>query len=204
MHAGSDWAKRGRSRNKTGQRNMGDQNEQSARSSEATGPALQAAGGMADDMVLPFRAEASAINGRVVRLSGVIDTILTAHAYPEPIAILLGEALTAVAILGSTLKFGARLTLQTQTDGPAHFVVADYQSPGHLRGYIAYKAEALDAAPDAYLSEARRAALLGKGRLAMTIDPGPGLTQYQGLVEVNGDTMATAARKYFRQSEQLP
>ncbi len=165
---------------------------------------VRAAPGPRDDIALPFRAEASRVNGRLVRLSACVDDILHRHAYPDAISMLLGEALTVVAILGSTLKFGTRLTLQTQTDGPAHFIVTDYQAPGHLRGYVGFDAERLHAEPGAYDTREARAGLLGQGRLAMTIDPGPGLTQYQGLVAIDNTDLADAALTYFKQSEQLP
>ncbi|MBI1385368.1 MAG: Hsp33 family molecular chaperone [Rhizobiales bacterium] len=160
-----------------------------------------------DDLVLPFRAIASGVNGRLVRLGPLVDAILARHDYPEPVARLMGEALALASLLGTALKFGSRFTLQTQTDGPVGFLVVDFQAPGQLRGYASFDRAAVERLAQAIPAEDREqldGALLGRGRLAMTIDPGPGLNQYQGLVAVEGGGLAAIADTYFRQSEQLP
>src|SRR5947199_10733369 len=89
-----------------------------------------------DDLALPFRTVRSDVVGRVIRLGAVVDTVLSRHAYPEPVSHALGEALTLTAMLGSALKTEAqaKLILQTKTDGPLDFLVADFVAPGKLRG----------------------------------------------------------------------
>ena len=57
-----------------------------------------------DDLVLPFRTVRSDVVGRVIRLGSVVDTVLSRHAYPEPVSHALGEALALTAMLGSALK----------------------------------------------------------------------------------------------------
>src|SRR5262245_59103714 len=91
----------------------------------------------ADDLVLPFRTVKSDVVGRVVRLGSVVDAILSRHAYPEPVNHALGEALALTAMLGCALKekTKAKLILQTKSDGPLDFLVADFESPGKVRGY---------------------------------------------------------------------
>src|SRR5688572_11699491 len=91
-----------------------------------------------DDLVLPFRTVRSDVIGRVVRLGPVVDAILSRHAYPEPVSHALGEALTLTAMLGSALKTGAKLILQTKTDGPLDFLVVHYEEPGKVRGYASF------------------------------------------------------------------
>jgi hypothetical protein len=71
-----------------------------------------------DDLVLPFGTVRSRVAGRVVRLGHVIDEILSAHDYPEPISVILGQAIALTALLGQQLQEGGRLILQTKTDGP--------------------------------------------------------------------------------------
>src|SRR2546425_11243163 len=91
-----------------------------------------------DDLVLPFRTVKSDVIGRTVRLGSVVDTILTRHAYPEPVSHTLGEALALTAMLGSALKEQSKLILQTKTDGALDFLVADFVAPGKVRGYANY------------------------------------------------------------------
>ena len=91
-----------------------------------------------DDLVLPFRTVKSDVVGRVIRLGRVVDTILTRHAYPEPVSHALGQALALTAMLGTALKSQAKLILQTKTDGALDFLVADYVAPGKLRGYASF------------------------------------------------------------------
>jgi molecular chaperone Hsp33 len=163
------------------------------------------AGGLAlpdDDLVLPFRTVKSDVVGRVIRLGRVVDTILTRHAYPEPVSHALGQALALTAMLGTALKSEAKLILQTKTDGPLDFLVADFVAPGKLRGYASF-----DKA-DARLASTKdcgdQGALLGKGHVAMTIDPGDDRNRYQGVVPLEHEPLVEAAHTYFRQSEQLP
>jgi molecular chaperone Hsp33 len=155
-----------------------------------------------DDIVLPFRTVRSDVVGRIVRLGPVVDTVLSRHAYPEPVSHALGEALALTAMLGTALKAQAKLILQTKTDGALDLLVADFVAPGKVRGYASF-----DKA-DAHLAEARgrgdQGALLGKGHMAMTIDPGGSRDRYQGIVALDGGPLVEAAHTYFRQSEQLP
>ena len=152
-----------------------------------------------DDLVLPFQAEQADVLGRLVKLGPTIDSILSRHAYPEPVSRLLGEAVALTALLGASLKFEGKFILQASTDGPVDLLVADYQVPGALRGYARFSAERLAA-----FEAGDETSLLGHGHLAMTIDRGPDTERYQGVVPLEGETLTEAADTYFRQSEQLP
>lgn len=155
-----------------------------------------------DDIVLPFGTVRSRMAGRIVRLGEVVDRVLAAHDYPVPVSELLGEALALTALLGQPIKAGGRLILQTSSDGPVRFLVTQYESPGALRGYASFDADAIKALEAA--GRVSQADLLGQGRMAMTIDPGGSQESYQGIVSLEGGTLAGAANTYFRQSEQLP
>ena len=155
-----------------------------------------------DDLVLPFRTVKSDVIGRVVRLGPVVHSILTRHAYPEPVSHALGEALTLTAMLGSALKTGAKLILQTKTDGPLDFLVADFEEPGKVRGYANF--DKSDAGLAGTKGRGDQGAMLGAGHLAMTIDPGGGRDRYQGIVAVEREPLLAAAHEYFLRSEQLP
>jgi molecular chaperone Hsp33 len=148
-----------------------------------------------DDTVLPFAVEPLDLRGRVVRFGPSIDRILAQHAYPPPVARLVGEAVALTALLGSSLKFEGRLQLQTKSDGIVDMLVVDFDAPDRLRAFARYDASRLAATP---------AELLGSGHLALTIDQGSEASRYQGIVALDGQGLEAAAHQYFRQSEQIP
>jgi molecular chaperone Hsp33 len=155
-----------------------------------------------DDTILPFEVSSLDLRGRIVRLGPAVDAILTGHAYPLPVAKLLGEAIVLGVMLGSSLKFEGRFILQTQSDGPVRMLVVDFTSPGKVRACARYDAARVDAAIAA--SEAGAGQLLGRGHLAMTIDQGPDMSRYQGVVPLEGQDLEQAAHEYFVRSEQIP
>ncbi len=155
-----------------------------------------------DDLVLPFQINALGCRGRVVRLGEVVTDILNRHRYPEPVAKLLAEALALTAMLGTTLKFDGKLSLQTKSDGPCDLLVVDYMSAGTLRAYAHFDAGGI-ADYDATDPQAT-ANLLGCGHLALTIDQGANRERYQGIVPLDNNSLSEAAHTYFKQSEQIP
>ena len=156
------------------------------------------------DALLGFTLPARNARGRVVRLDGVMDEILRVHDYPAPITHLLGEALVLAALMGGLLKGeGAQMTMQAQTqDGPVRLLVCDFRA-GQMRGYVDFdKAGLTNLGANPTLS-----ALFGSGYLAITFetDAGTGVVErYQGIVPLEGDTLAQACENYFTQSEQIP
>jgi molecular chaperone Hsp33 len=155
-----------------------------------------------DDAILPFAVDSLDLRGRVVRLGPSLDSLLSAHDYPEPVSKLLGEAVVLTVLLGSSLKFDGRFILQTQSDGPVRMLVVDFVSPGRVRACARIDSRAFAAAT----AEGRLSAgdLLGRGHLAMTIDQGAGMNRYQGLVALEGGSLEDAAHEYFLRSEQIP
>ena len=139
--------------------------------------------------------------GRLVRVGPALDTILANHAYPPVIEHLLAEALALTALLGSLLKDpGGQLTIQAQTEtGIVDLLVCDYLG-GQLRGYVRHDPDRLaEAGPNPNLF-----ALFGKGYLAITFDQPASDERYQGIVPLEGESLARAAESYFSQSEQIP
>ena len=155
-----------------------------------------------DDVVVPFQVAPLDMRGRAVQVGPMLDQILGRHAYPEPVARLLGECVVLTALLGSSLKFDGKFILQTQSDGPVDMLVADFTSPGSMRAYARYDVERLAEAQAQGRVEPQD--LLGKGILAMTIDQGIHTQRYQGIVQLDGISLEEVARTYFRQSEQIP
>jgi molecular chaperone Hsp33 len=139
--------------------------------------------------------------GRVARLTASVDAVLSSHRYPPVVERLLAEALVLTALLGSLLKEPqGQITLQAQTEaGAIDLLVCDYLA-GELRGYIRHDpARLADVGPNPSLF-----ALFGKGYLAITFDH-PGMEErYQGIVPLEGDSLAHAAQSFFAQSEQIP
>lgn len=154
------------------------------------------------DQVLGLTLPGRDARGRVVRLGPTLDTILSAHAYPPAIRHLLAEALVVTALIGSLLKDGdGQLTMQAQSsNGVVDLLVCDYRG-GELRGYVRHDAErlaALGANPSLF-------ALFGAGAyLAITFDLATTGQRYQGIVPLEGGSLAEACEAYFVQSEQVP
>src|SRR6476659_2861347 len=165
-------------------------------------PSRAPAATTADDTVMPFEVAKLDLRGRVVRLGPAVDEILARHAYPHPVAKLLGEALVLTAMLGSALKIDGRFILQTQSDGPVRMLVVDFTAPDKVRACARFDKDRLAAAIASGKTDA--GALLGKGHLAMTIDRGPDMNRYQGLVALEGGSLEDAAHEYFLRSEQIP
>jgi molecular chaperone Hsp33 len=165
-------------------------------------PARAPADVSADDTILPFQVEALDLRGRVVRFGPAIDTILSRHNYPAPVAKLVGEAIVLTVLLGSTLKFEGRFILQTQSDGPVRMLVIDYTTPGKVRACARFDEARVATAMASGAADA--GALLGRGHLAMTIDQGPDTARYQGIVALEGKDLEHAAHEYFLRSEQIP
>jgi molecular chaperone Hsp33 len=158
------------------------------------------------DTALGFTIAARHARGRVVRLGPALDTILAAHAYPPVLAKLLAEALVLGALLGSTLKHAeGQLTLQAQTKGGVvDLLVVDYRG-GEMRGYLRFDADKLAETP----ADPTLFALFGKGYLAITFDQAAASgdsagERYQGIVPLEGGSLAEATEHYFAQSEQIP
>ena len=150
---------------------------------------------------LKFTIPSRDARGRLVRLDSTLDDILSAHDYPAPITHILAEALVLITLMGSLVKEdGSQVTMQAQTEaGAINLLVCDYKG-GELRGYVDFDEDrlaALGANPSLF-------ALFGKGYLAITFDLSTGKGRYQGIVPLEGETLAEACETYFLQSEQVP
>ena len=153
------------------------------------------------DKLLGFTIPGRNARGKAVRLDRTVDEILAAHDYPPAITHLLAEALVLAALIGGLLKDeSGQLTMQAQTEaGVVRLLVCDYRG-GALRGYVDFDRErlaALGANPSLF-------ALFGKGYLAITFDMADGKGRYQGIVPLEGESLAEACETYFAQSEQVP
>ncbi len=118
------------------------------------------------------------------------------HAYPPVIQRILGEMLLAASLLGASIKFQGRITVQFQGKGRARLLIAQSSDQLELRGFA-------DCQPDLTWDEL--IADLKQGTLAIMMDPDrEGGQRYQGLVEWQGDSLSESLEHYFNRSEQLP
>ena len=141
-----------------------------------TGP-----GGLQADQVQPFLIESSGIRGRLLRLEGVCDRILSRHAYPEPVARLMAEMLALCGALASLIKYDGVFTLQASGDGPLRMMVVDVTSDGEMRGYAGFDQARIDALMAETDGKPTVPQLLGAGYVAFTVDQGSYSERYREL-----------------------
>jgi molecular chaperone Hsp33 len=152
--------------------------------------------------VTPFFLPQRPVRGRLVRLGVLADTLLTRHENHPAVTRLVGQALALAAALSTALKFRGSFSLQAKGDGPVPMLLADSTETGALRGYARADADKL-AALLADDPDPGADALLGAGYLAFTVDQGPDESRHQGIVSIEGETLAEMALHYFATSEQL-
>lgn len=146
------------------------------------------------DTLQRFLFDQLGIRGLIVHLDASQRALLQSHPYPAPVASLLGQTAAASLLLSGIIKFDGSLTLQAQGKGPLEMVLVQASAQRTLRGLARWQGEV----PDGSLEQQ-----FGGGHLAVTIDPGPNKDNYQGLVGLSGDNLATALEDYFERSEQL-
>ncbi len=160
-----------------------------------------------EDFLQPFTLNNSSIRGRVVRLGSVIDVILNNHKNHDIVNKLLGELIVLSAMLSANLAKNGLLTVQLKGDGAISLLVADAVYGGSVRGYACTREEtgdelirklAIEKAEDKITLND----LMGKGYLAITLDTGNG-KPYQGIVEIEGNSLSDSIKKYFTNSEQI-
>ena len=152
--------------------------------------------------VMPFFLPQRPVRGRLVRLGPLAEALLNRHDNHPVVTQLVGQALALAAGLSTALKFRGSFSLQAKGDGPVSMLLADCTDAGELRGHAIVNREklqtllAVDPSPTAE-------ALLGKGYLAFTVDQGGDRDRHQGIVAIEGDSLAEMALHYFDTSEQL-
>jgi len=147
------------------------------------------------DQLHRYLFENYAVRGELVTVSESLQQILENHSYPQPVKTILAELLVATSLLTATLKFAGDITVQLQGDGPMSLAVINGNNRQQMRGVARVQGEIAD---DADLKT-----LVGNGFLVITITPEEG-ERYQGVVGLEGDTLAACLEDYFMRSEQLP
>lgn len=146
------------------------------------------------DLALRFLFEQADLRGEIVQIHHSLGDIVAIHDYPSGVRRLLGEFLAAATLLSTNLKFQGKLILQARSEGQVALLMAECDSDLNIRAIArgANQAHTRDFAE-----------LLGRGgQLAITVDPYRG-QRYQGIVPLDGDSLAHSLDGYFEQSEQL-
>lgn len=150
------------------------------------------------DFVMSYMLEGGTIAGRMVRLGATVDEIVSRHDLPLSVGMLLCDYLVSAAAMASTLKFDGILTFQTKSNGPVSVMVADVTTEGKLRAMVSLDRERLARLG----ANPSMSALLGQGYLAITVDQGPDMDRYQGVVDIVGSSFVDTLHHYFKQSDQ--
>lgn len=155
------------------------------------------------DTLQKFIFENAAVRGELVELSDAWQQVQERHDYPKAVRTLLGEMLAAAALLSANLKFNGAIVMQIYGDGPIRLLVVECDSELRLRATAKL-------APDAVIEDDATLPQLvhahGGGRFVITLDPKdklPGQQAYQGIVPLDGDSVATVIENYMLRSEQL-
>ena len=143
-----------------------------------------------------FLIDSCDVRGHVVQLDDTWQNALARTQYPAPVRQVLGEAFAAAALLASTIKFDGKLTLQVRGDGPVYLLVVQVTNDGSLRGLARWNAEPGDASLETLFGE--------HARMIVTVEAKRNAESYQGIVPLEGSTLADALQTYFKTSEQLP
>jgi molecular chaperone Hsp33 len=143
-----------------------------------------------------FILERHPVRGFWIRLDGAWRELRSHQRYPPQVEALLGEAVTASLLLAATLKFQGTLTLQLTGDGLVNLLVAQC-----THDFVIRAVARADAIPDGPASFRQ---LVGDGRLTVTIEAEERSARYQGIVSLQGASLAECLENYFATSEQLP
>jgi len=147
------------------------------------------------DSLQRFMFEHAAVRGEAVHLDATWQAVLERCDYPPVLRNLLGELMAAAALLAATLKFSGSLIMQIQGGGPVKLLVVECGADLTMRAMSHWQGDIPDGAS---LRE-----LVGEGRFVITIDPKQGKQTYQGIVDLEGDSVAEVLEHYMRRSEQL-
>lgn len=147
------------------------------------------------DSLQRFMFEHAAVRGEIVHLDATWKAVLDRRDYPLALRTVLGELMAAAALLSATLKFSGSLIMQIQGGGPVRLLVVECGADLTMRAMAHWDG---DLAEGEALPE-----LVGEGRFVITIDPKKGRQTYQGIVDLEGGSVAAVLENYMQRSEQL-
>ena len=152
------------------------------------------------DLRQRFYIEDSPVRGEVVHLEETLQTILAQRDYAPAVQVLLGEMLSATALLASTLKIKGRISLQIQASGSFKWAMAECNHLGEVRALADYEADPRFNAAD---SSSTVLSTLISPVLFINIEPEFG-ERYQGIVALDKPNLAGCLMQYYDLSAQIP
>jgi len=147
--------------------------------------------------------ENSLVRGELIEISDAWQQVQARRSYPPAVSAMLGEMMAAAALLSANLKFDGTIVMQIHGDGPVQLLVAECDAALRLRATAKLREDA-EISEQAGLQQLVNAH--GEGRFAITLDPAnkmPGQQAYQGIVALEGESVATVIENYMMRSEQL-
>ncbi len=157
-----------------------------------------------NDFIRTFIIDDGLFRGAITRNFNVIQDILNRKKYPQNVSLLLAEAITLTNLLASVIKYEGIFTLQIKGDAAIKTIVVDETSDGKIRAYARFDEQELNnVSYEDIKNRGSVPALLGAGYMIFTMDNSDGTQRYQGMVELEGNTLADCAHKYFQKSEQI-
>ena len=146
------------------------------------------------DSLQRFLFEQSHVRGELVHLDDAWRAVLERHDYPPSLRAVMGELMAAAVLLAATLKLKGSLILQIQGRGPVTLLVVECDGELNVRATAKWQGE---------LDGIAFAQMVGDGRFVITLDPRDGGQTYQGIVALDGDSVAEVLQNYMLRSDQL-
>ncbi|MDY7578447.1 Hsp33 family molecular chaperone HslO [Herbaspirillum sp. RTI4] len=158
------------------------------------------------DTLQKFMFDQAPVRGELVELVHTWQQVQAHHEYPHAVRKMLGEMMSAAALLSANIKFNGVIVMQIHGDGPVRLLVVECDADLRMRATAKLSEDtvAADIAADASLPQLVNQH--GKGRFVITLDPKdkmPGQQAYQGIVPLDGETVAEVIENYMLRSEQL-
>ena len=146
------------------------------------------------DSLQKFLFENAPIRGEIVHLDDAWRSVLERHDYPDVLRNIMGELAAAAVLLAATLKLNGSLVLQIMGQGAVKLLVVECSGDMKLRATAKWSGA---------LEGKSFAELIGEGQFAITLDPKDGGQPYQGIVALEGSSVAEIMQNYMSHSEQL-
>jgi molecular chaperone Hsp33 len=146
------------------------------------------------DSLQRFLFEQSSVRGELVHLDDAWRAVLQRHDYPPPLRAVMGELMASAVLLAATLKLKGSLILQIQGSGPVTLLVVECDGDLNVRATAKWEGE---------LEDTGFVKMVGDGRFVITLDPRDGGQTYQGIVELDGNSVAEVLQNYMLRSDQL-
>lgn len=146
------------------------------------------------DSLQRFIFDKAPIRGELVHLDESWRSVIDRHNYPDSLRNFMGELTAAAVLLAATLKLKGSLILQIMGKGAIKLLVVECSGEMKLRATAKWFGD---------LAQGSFSELVGEGQFVITLDPKDGGQTYQGIVELNGASVAEILQNYMSRSEQL-